>query len=115
MRLHNDENQFEKGSFDAISIGGSHRAADVLMDALSAWRILKPGGTMIFEDYEWGRNCAPAERPGPAIDLFLETVGARAASLHRGYQVIIRKLNRSADRRQRTCRFRRLTPGHGRA
>lgn len=77
--------------FDVVYIDGSHRAVDVLMDAMASWQILKPGGTMIFDDYGWGQGKQPADRPGPAIDLFIDTMGSRAELLHREYQVILRK------------------------
>ena len=32
---------------------GSHHARDVLQDAVLAWGLLRPGGYMIFDDYEW--------------------------------------------------------------
>ena len=37
--------------FDLIYIDGSHMAADVLSDAVLAFRLLRVGGTMIFDDY----------------------------------------------------------------
>lgn len=77
--------------FDAVYIDGSHRAPDVLMDAMASWQMLKPGGTMIFDDYGWTEGKLPADRPGQAIDLFIETMGSRAELLHRDYQVILRK------------------------
>lgn len=41
----------ERGTFDAIYIDGSHMAADVLFDAVTCWGLLKPGGIIIFDDY----------------------------------------------------------------
>jgi predicted O-methyltransferase YrrM len=38
---------------DLIYIDGSHMAQDVLVDAVLAWKMLKPGGVMIFDDYTW--------------------------------------------------------------
>ncbi|MCM8775657.1 MAG: class I SAM-dependent methyltransferase, partial [Candidatus Omnitrophica bacterium] len=40
-------------SFDIIYIDGSHRADDVLIDAVLSWRLLKDGGFIIFDDYHW--------------------------------------------------------------
>jgi len=39
--------------FDYISIDGSHEAADVLSDAVLSWPLLKTGGLICFDDYEW--------------------------------------------------------------
>jgi len=85
--------ELTRESFDAIYIDGSHRAVDVLMDAVAAWQLLKPGGTMIFDDYGWGEDRPAADRPRRAIDLFIDLLGPRAELRHRGYQVILRKVN----------------------
>jgi hypothetical protein len=39
--------------FDFIYIDGSHMRVDVLLDAVLAWQLLKPGGFMVLDDYEW--------------------------------------------------------------
>lgn len=39
--------------FDMIYIDGSHQATDVLADAVLAFRLLRTGGMMIFDDYYW--------------------------------------------------------------
>lgn len=38
--------------FDFIYIDGDHNAAGVLEDMVLAWRILKPGGILLVDDYE---------------------------------------------------------------
>ena len=81
----------EPGSYDAIYIDGSHVALNVLMDAAAGWRLLKPGGIMIFDDYRWSLEKPPTERPEMAIDLFLETVDSTLTLLHKDSQVIVRK------------------------
>jgi hypothetical protein len=40
-------------SYDVIYIDGSHRADDVLSDAILSWALLRVGGVMIFDDYRW--------------------------------------------------------------
>lgn len=81
-------------SMDIIYVDGSHRACDVLMDAVLAWRLLKPTGVMIFDDYLWGRpDSEPSERPQMAIDLFLEIFAGQYTLVAKGYQVAIRKHN----------------------
>ena len=60
--------------FDFISVDGSHQAADVLADAVLAFRLLRSGGVMTFDDYLW----APVRRgmenplitPKAAVDAF---------------------------------------------
>jgi hypothetical protein len=57
-----------------ISVDGSHQAADVLADAVLAFRLLRGGGVMAFDDYLW----APVRRgsgnplltPKAAVDAF---------------------------------------------
>jgi predicted O-methyltransferase YrrM len=79
-------------SMDIIYVDGSHRACDVLLDAVLAWRLLKPTGVMIFDDYLGGRpNSEPSERPQMAIDLFLEIFAGQYTLVGKGYQVAIRK------------------------
>jgi len=60
--------------FDFIYIDGSHQAADVLSDAVNAFRLLRPGGIMCFDDYLWnwgdGRPHNPLDTPKAAIDAF---------------------------------------------
>ena len=38
-------------TFDFIFVDGSHEYKDVVFDGLLAWKLLKPGGLMIFDDY----------------------------------------------------------------
>lgn len=83
----------EPASFDAIYVDGGHEAATVLLDALLAWRLLKPGGILIFDDYLWEPERPPSGRPQLAIDLFREVLAEELESLHAGYQVIVRKRN----------------------
>src|SRR5215212_6191078 len=81
----------EPGSYDAIYIDGSHDAKNVLLDGVAGWRLLKPEGIMIFDDYQWMPDLPPAKRPQMAIDLFLEVLHAELILLHKGRQVIVRK------------------------
>lgn len=61
-----------KDYFDFVYVDGSHAASDVLCDAVLAFRLLRSGGIMCFDDYLW-RNDAildPVECPKMAIDAF---------------------------------------------
>jgi predicted O-methyltransferase YrrM len=79
--------------FDFIYIDGSHVAGDVLMDACLSWPILKPGGIMIFDDYEWNRHPEdPTQNPKMGINAFLALIEEQVVVLHKGYQVIISKM-----------------------
>ncbi len=81
----------EAESFDLVYVDGSHRAADVLLDAVLAWRLVKPDGLMLFDDYWWRMDKPLHERPKLAIDLFLELFAGRHQLLLKEYQVLVRK------------------------
>mgnify|MGYP006282024929 CR=1 FL=1 len=63
------------GDFDFIYIDGSHQAPDVLCDAVLAFRLLRSGGIMAFDDYLWHEHATPhidpLRCPKPAIDAFV--------------------------------------------
>jgi predicted O-methyltransferase YrrM len=63
--------------FDFIYIDGSHQAPDVLCDAVLAFRLLKIGGYIVFDDYLWSENLStgidPLRCPKLAIDNFVNT------------------------------------------
>lgn len=57
---------------DFVYVDGSHQAADVLADAILGWKLLKPGGLMIFDDYIWPvYQNQPLKNPKIAIDAFV--------------------------------------------
>jgi predicted O-methyltransferase YrrM len=60
-------------TYDFVYIDGSHYSKDVLEDAILAWRLVKPGGVVIFDDYNWsleGTKQGDIRNPGPGIDVF---------------------------------------------
>jgi predicted O-methyltransferase YrrM len=60
--------------FDWVYIDGSHMATDVLLDATMAFKMLKVGGIIIFDDYAYGTpelEEKPFEHPQIAIDSFI--------------------------------------------
>ena len=79
------------GSFDVIYIDGSHRADDVLEDAVLSWRLLKEGGVLIFDDYRWNLHWPPEERPKIALNAFRKFYGRHFEVIHDDYQLIMRK------------------------
>lgn len=62
--------------FDVVFVDGSHAYADVVIDSQFGWRLLKPGGVLIWDDYLWRRGDHGRLVPKLAIDQFL--------SAHRG-------------------------------
>lgn len=61
----------EKIQVDFIYIDGSHRASDVLSDAVLSINLLKKGGVIIFDDYTWNSQQNPILSPKIAVDAFL--------------------------------------------
>ena len=84
-------------SVDVAYIDGSHTADDVLADAVGVWRLLEPGGVLIFDDFLWvgrgGKQLLPTEsRPSLAVAAFLTTHRNEIELLYNDYQVMIRKV-----------------------
>ena len=77
--------------FEFAYIDGSHEARDLMSDAVHTWRLLAPSGILIFDDYEWhGTTVRLPPRVG--IDAFLFLWASEIEALHRGWQVIVRKI-----------------------
>jgi predicted O-methyltransferase YrrM len=84
--------QLPLNHYDFIYVDGSHVVSDVLEDAVLAFRLLKSGGIMIFDDYEWDWFNDEYLVPKMAIDAFLRIYARKCELLHKGYQVILRKM-----------------------
>jgi predicted O-methyltransferase YrrM len=81
----------ERRQFDLIYIDGSHLALDVYRDGILAWPLVTRGGIMIFDDYQ--RKQGPeADWPHIGIDAVLDATKGGYEELHRGRQIVIRKL-----------------------
>lgn len=82
-------------SFDLIYVDGSHDRDDVIMDSVLAWRVLNVGGILIWDDYEiftvMAGHFTKDQDPKPAIDSFMSWHGGELETLHKGYQMIVRK------------------------
>ena len=81
-------------SFDFIYVDGSHRAKDVLADAVLSWMLLKKGGLMILDDYLWGvfeHDIASAPKMG--IDSFINCYAEELTIIRiaQNYQVCLFK------------------------
>lgn len=79
-------------SFDFIYVDGSHMVLDVLQDAAMCWRLLKPGGVIVFDDYE--HVLFPDDSgmsAGPAIRAFLSLLSGQHELLFQDWQVALRK------------------------
>jgi predicted O-methyltransferase YrrM len=79
--------------FELVYIDGSHRRDDVMVDSLGGWRLLAPGGIVIWDDYTYAMHLPPEERPQPAIDAFLAEHHGHFRLLAKTKQVIVERLD----------------------
>ena len=81
----------EEPTYDFIYIDGDHTAEGVLRDALLAWRLLKPGGIIAFDDYLWEDPRGIAYQPKWSIDTFVAIVKDDSEILVSNSQVWLKK------------------------
>jgi predicted O-methyltransferase YrrM len=67
LLVNNKENYF-----DLVYVDGSHTADDVIFDACFAFKLCRPGGIIIFDDYLWPvvKKLPLEKKPKMAIDAF---------------------------------------------
>ena len=92
IRSHEFLKRIEVNQSDFIYLDASHLASNVLEDSVLAWRHLRFDGIMIWDDYAWTLDPERLFRPGPAIDAFLDIYSNQLEVLHKGWQVIARKI-----------------------
>jgi hypothetical protein len=79
-------------AYDFAYIDGSHWTVNVLEDAVHAFRLLKAGGVLAFDDYLWDDPRWTQEgRPKEGVDAFLAVYRDKIELLYFGYQVWVRK------------------------
>jgi predicted O-methyltransferase YrrM len=88
-----------KKQFDLIYVDGSHTLAGTLQDTVLAWPMLKQGGIIIWDDYQWEPHLPSDERPRDAIDWFVAKHAKELDVFHRGYQIAGRRLSAGAVER----------------
>jgi len=84
----------DKIMFDFIYIDASHEAKDVMKDAVLSWEILKEGGIIIFDDYQWDKLKEEYSRPKLAIDCFINIFKPELKVLFSKYQLGIEKIEK---------------------
>jgi predicted O-methyltransferase YrrM len=87
----------EKQEYDLIYVDASHLADDALTDAINAWRVLKAGGVMIFDDVMWPAYSRARANTAWAIHSFLKYHSREFKVLHAGYQLIVQKREAFSD------------------
>jgi hypothetical protein len=84
--------ELKPNTFDLVYIDGDHIGAAVLKDIMLCWDLIKDGGLLILDDYQWGRGDLPADtRPEFAIDAFITLFWNQLDIVHSGYQMIVQK------------------------
>lgn len=82
-------------SYDIIYVDGSHTASDTLEDLVLSFRLLKPGGLLIMDDYQLYPLTQTFNRPKFAMDAFHVCFREQVEVVHYGFQVILRKKARA--------------------
>jgi predicted O-methyltransferase YrrM len=74
-------------TFDFIYVDGDHDPATTLADACMAWGLLRQGGVMLFDDYQY-----PHEPTKVGIDAFLAGFEGKYDIIINNYQLGIKKI-----------------------
>jgi predicted O-methyltransferase YrrM len=82
----------KENNFDFIYIDGSHDAMNVLADSIYSWELLKKDGLLLFDDYLWEPDKPKHKRCQYPIDLFLKIFKDQIEVIHKGYQVLVKKI-----------------------
>ena len=83
--------ELEPETFDVIYVDGSHVASDILSDAVQSWELLKVGGILMLDDYQY-ESGQPETPPKEPIDAFLKAFEPKLQIVHKDYQVHVKKL-----------------------
>jgi len=78
--------------FDVIYVDGSHRASDVLFDAVNCFELLKTGGIMVFDDYLGGKLVTDDDVK-PAVDAFIFAYQSKINVFNVAYQLWLQKIS----------------------
>jgi predicted O-methyltransferase YrrM len=81
----------DSASFDFVYVDGSHAALDVFVDAAAAWRLARPGGVVVFDDYSVSPGGPERGSCGAAVDGFLSSVAGHYELLFSDWQLAVRK------------------------
>lgn len=80
------------GFYDLVYIDGSHLASDVLEDAVLSWALVKVGGTIIFDDYDFIFAENPFQNTKVGIDAFVSVFYDKIKFIHKSHQILLKKL-----------------------
>src|SRR5690606_5590508 len=79
------------GYFDVIYIDGSHLAKDVISDLVLSHPLLKKGGILICDDYDWEIYKDPLKKPKTSIDFFIKVFAGEYTILYKQQQMFLKK------------------------
>jgi predicted O-methyltransferase YrrM len=79
----------DQTTYNIIYIDGCHESEVLTRDMENSFRMLEPGGIMWMDDYEGGDRI----RIKGIIDAFCEKYKERCETIHRSYQLAIKKIN----------------------
>jgi predicted O-methyltransferase YrrM len=94
-------NYEKKLIFDLIYVDGSLTACDVLADIVLSWNLLKEGGIMILDNYEWDYYEEEFNNPRIAIDSFLKTYQQQMVVIFKRFQVAVKKVAKDVSKTPR--------------
>lgn len=77
--------------YDFIYIDADHTAKAVIADAVLAWRTLKSGGIMAFDDYTWTNDKGKRHEPKEAINFFCWSYGEELTIIEANEQIWVKK------------------------
>ncbi len=83
--------RYDNRKYDFIYIDADHTAIGVLLDAELSWDLLKSGGILAFDDYQWSEGKGDALRPMPGINSFIDRHRQELDILHVGWQFWVKK------------------------
>jgi hypothetical protein len=83
-------------SYDVVYVDGSHTSYDTLEDLVLSFRLLKPGGLLIMDDYQGYTSAGTFDRPKFSMDAFYACFRNQVEVVHFGWQVILKKKPQSA-------------------
>ncbi|MEW5861655.1 MAG: class I SAM-dependent methyltransferase [Cyanobacteriota bacterium] len=78
--------------YDFVYIDGSHLASDVLEDAVLSWALVKVGGMIIFDDYDFTFADNLLQNPKVAIDAFVAAFSSKIKLIHKSHKILLKKL-----------------------
>ncbi|MFE1748210.1 class I SAM-dependent methyltransferase [Coleofasciculus sp. H7-2] len=78
--------------YDFVYIDGSHIASDVLEDAVLSWALVKVGGMIIFNDYDFIFADNNLQNSKVGIDAFVAVFYGKIKLIHKSHQILLQKL-----------------------